>query len=190
MNISCDCGSFKARLKSFPKNTPGRLVCYCRDCQSFLHRIKRADVLNAFGGTEVIPAYPKEMELLSGAGNLKCYRLTPQGMYRWTAGCCNSPIANTRRNFPWGGIFYTAYTAHNPDALNELGDIKASIFGRDALQGAPGRISDKIVFREMLVVMPFVIKGKILKMHQASPFFESDGKVPISEPVILDGENN
>ena len=146
------------------------------------------DVMNEFGGTEVIPVYPKEIELLAGVENLKCYQLSANGMFRWVAGCCNSPIANTRLNFPWAGIFHSAYTTQNPEALNELGEIKSRIFGRDALEGAPYKISDKIGLKDMMIVVPFIIKGKLLKMHQESPFFTADGGVPISEPVLLDVE--
>ena len=185
MNISCDCGTFKANLTSFPKNTPGRLVCYCKDCQEFLEKIGRKDILDSYGGTEVIPAYPKEVKILEGQDSLKCYRLTPQGLYRWATSCCNSPILNTRPGFPWAGIFHSAYTSHDPNSLSILGDIKSRIYGRDAIEGAPYKISRKIGFRDMLVVIPFIIKGKIMKMNQASPFFESDNCTPVSEPEIL-----
>lgn len=185
MKISCDCGSFVANLKSFPKNTPGRLVCYCDDCQAYARKLKRTDVLDLYGGTEVIPVYPKEIEVIQGLDKLKCYRLTKHGTYRWATSCCNSPIVNTRPGFPWAGIFHTAYTNQNPTALSELGEIKCRIYGKYALDGAPFIISEKIAFRDKLVVMPFIVKGKILGMGKKSPFFESDNLTPICEPEIL-----
>jgi len=184
MDISCDCGSFTATLTAFP-NTPGRLVCYCRHCQSYLEKIDRTDVLDDFGGTEIIPAYPGEVKLTQGAEHLQCYRLTEKGLHRWATSCCNSPIANTRVGFPWVGIPHTAYTRKNPSALNALGDVRSRIFGRDAKAGSPHRISEKISFRDMLVVMPFILKGKMLKKHRNSPFFEADGETPVSIPKIL-----
>jgi len=56
------------------------------------------------------------------------------------------------------------------------------------MQGAPFKISNKISFADMLVVMPFIIKGKLLKMHKQSDFFNSDDVTPIVEPEILPGE--
>lgn len=185
MKISCDCGSFVATLNSFPKNTPGRLVCYCDDCQSYLKKLARIDVLDEYGGTEIIPVYPKEIEIIQGLDKLKCYRLTEHGIYRWATSCCNSPIANTSPGFPWAGILHTAYTSHNPTALSELGEIKSRIYGKYALDGAPFKISKKISFRDMLVVMPFIVKGKVLGMHKNSPFFGSDNTTPICVPEIL-----
>ncbi len=183
MKISCDCGAFIAKLKAFPKHTPGRLVCYCDDCQAFVEKIQRADVLDAYGGTEEIPVYPKEIEIIQGIETLKCYRLTTKGTYRWATSCCNSPILNIKPGFPWAGTFYTTYK--DPAAPSALGDVKARIYGKYALAGAPFKISEKIAFKDMLVVMPFLVKGIILGMDKQSPFFGSDNKTPIVEPEIL-----
>jgi hypothetical protein len=79
MKIQCECGAFSATLNAFPKATPGRLVCYCDDCQSYLHHLGRADLLDANGGTEVIPAYP------AGRGISKRTRTTqvPAAVAQW-----------------------------------------------------------------------------------------------------------
>lgn len=189
MEISCNCGEFKARLTSFPKNTPGRLVCYCRDCQAFVHQLNRQDVLDEFGGTEVIPVYPSEIEIMTGKEHLTCYRITLDGPYRWVAGCCNSPILNTKGGFPWAGIFHTAYTRKDAGYLKKLGQIRARIFGRDALPGSTMEISEKVRFKDMLVVMPFIIRGKIMGKHKKSPFFEADNQTPISDPIKIEAPN-
>ncbi len=185
MNISCDCGQFVAELVAFPKNTPGRLVCYCGDCQQFAEKLDRNDVLDDFGGTEVIPAYPKEITISSGSDLLACYQLSDKGLNRWATTCCNSPILNTRPNFPWAGIFHTAYKSKDPNALDELGDIRGRIYGRDAAPGAPFKISKTVAFKDFLTIMPFIIKGKFKKMHENSPFYESDNVTPVSKPTIL-----
>jgi len=185
MQISCDCGSFKAELLAFPKNTPGRLACYCRDCQSYLEKIDRADVLDDFGGSEIIPVYPAELKILQGKEHLKCYRLSEKGLYRWAAGCCNSPVLNTKPDFPWLGIFHTAYKKSDPSALESLGEIKSRIFGKYAKGQPPFVIADKLGFKALMTVMPFIIKGKLLKKATASEFFEDDGQTPIAEPEIL-----
>jgi len=189
MKISCDCGTFKAELTAFPKNTPGRLACYCKDCQAFLEKIERQDLLDSYGGTEIIPAFPKEVNILEGRDSLKCYRLTSDGLLRWATSCCNTPIMNIRPGFGWAGFFHSVYTNQDPDALSGLGDIKSRIFGRDAIQGAPFKISNKVGFKDMLTVLPFIIKGKLFKMHKPSDFFESDNITPVVEPEILSGKS-
>ena len=124
-------------MLAFPNNTPGRLVCYCIECRTFLEKINRTDLLDNFGGTEIIPAYPNEIEITLGKERLKCICLTETGTYRWTTTCCNSPIANTKGVFPWAGIIHSAYTAQDAAALEKLGKIRCRVFGRDALANAP-----------------------------------------------------
>ena len=108
MKIQCDCGRFQAELANSPQNSPGRLVCYCDDCQTFAKTLERTDVLDEFGGTQVVPAYPNEITFLKGANNLCYSQVTEGGLYRYSTTCCNSPLVNVRSNFPWLGIFHSA----------------------------------------------------------------------------------
>ena len=185
MEISCDCRAFRAELTHFPANSPGRLVCYCRDCQHYLDRLDRADLLDPNGGTEVIPVYPGEVRILAGKDQLICNRVTPKGPFRWSTRCCNSPIANTQAKLPWCGIFRSAYLASDPDCLEGLGPVRARIYGRDAKGEPPAPVSDKIGFREMLAVLPFVMKGKVGRKYRNSPFFQADEVTPIIAPRML-----
>ncbi|MEN0060360.1 MAG: DUF6151 family protein, partial [Bdellovibrio sp.] len=93
MEIQCECGQFKAKIEPFPANTPGRCICYCDDCQTYLHHIGRADLLTAAGGTEIIPVYPQQIHILTGQELLRCTRLSPKGLFRWWVACCHTPIA-------------------------------------------------------------------------------------------------
>lgn len=185
MQVQCDCGTFKAELTHLPAHTPGRLVCYCKDCQSFLDKIGRDDLADAHGGTEVIPVYPSEIRILSGQDQLVCNRITAKGPFRWTTRCCNSPIGNTNAKVPWFGVFHSAYRAADPRSLDKLGPIRARIFGRDAKGTPPFRISHKIGGKEALVVMPFMLRGMIGRKYRNSPFFKDDGVTPIVPPRML-----
>lgn len=185
MHISCDCGQFKAQLPVFPKNTPGRLMCYCDDCQQYLQKLERTDLLDDYGGTEVIPVYPDDIQFLQGADKLQCNRLTERGNNRWSATCCNSPIANTPAGIPWVGVFHQTFTQADASYLDKLGSVRGRIHGLHAREGAPFKISPKIGFKDMLIVMPFIIKGKLFKKHLNSPFFETDNRTPVCEPRVL-----
>ncbi|PID60745.1 MAG: hypothetical protein CSB44_09345 [Gammaproteobacteria bacterium] len=142
-------------------------------------------MLDAWGGTEVVPVYPSDIEIEQGREHLRCYQLNENGLFRWAAACCRSPVFNTQPGFPWAGIPAKAYTNVRADALDGLGDVRCRIYGRDAKGEAPFPISSKIAFRDMMVVLPFIIKGKLLGKHRHSPFFESDGKTPTVTPEIL-----
>lgn len=185
MIIQCDCGAFKAELTGFPKNTPGRLVCYCADCQAYLQKLGRAEHLDAHGGTEVIPVYPDEFKILSGADKLQCNRLTKKGLNRFSTTCCNSPIANCVAGFPWVGVLHSAYTASDAGSLERLGPIRSRIMGKSATGSPPFKIAAKLDFKAFLAVFPFMLKGKLFGKARNNPFFEADGKRPITEPKLL-----
>jgi hypothetical protein len=160
-------------------------MCYCDDCQQYLQKLGRTELLDEYGGTQVIPVYPADVTFLQGVELLQCNRLAERGNNRWSTTCCNSPIANTPAGLPWVGIFHQAYTREDAGYLEKLGGIRSRIHGLHAREGAPFRISPKISFRDLLVVMPFIIKGKMLKKHLHSPFFEDDNRTPISKPIVL-----
>lgn len=186
MDIQCECGRFRARLKSFPGNSPGRLVCYCDDCQAYLHHLGRADLLDANGGTEVIPAYPADVEILSGRDQLKCTRLSPRGTFRFSTACCNTPIANTRPDMPWAGFLRCVFAAEEAGRFERLlGPVRSRIMGRYAKGTPPAGTPDKFNLKAMLTVMPFLVKGKLLKKARPSPFFAADGVTPVVEPQVL-----
>lgn len=186
MEIQCECGKFRAKLKAFPSNTPGRLVCYCDDCQSYLHYLKRDDLLEANGGTEVIPAYPADVEILSGLEHLRCTQLSPNGTFRFSTSCCNTPIVNTRPKEPWAGFLRCVYTARDSYQLDQmLGPVRSRIMGRYAKGTPPAGTPEKFNLKAFVTVMPFMLKGKLLKKSKPSPFFAEDGVTPIIAPHIL-----
>lgn len=187
MEIQCQCGSFRARLKAFPGNTPGRLVCYCDDCQGYLRHLQRADLLDANGGTEVIPAYPADVEILRGQENLTCLRLSPNGTFRFYTSCCNTPVVNTRPGEPWAGFLRCVYTAGvDGQKIDEvLGPVRSRIMGRFAQGLPPAGTPRKFNLKAVLTVMPFMLKGKLLGKSKPSPFFAEDGATAIAAPHVL-----
>lgn len=185
MDIKCDCGAFKATLKRFPRNTPGRLVCYCDDCQAYLRHLGRNDLLDENGGTEVIPAYPSDMEIVSGREHLKCTRLTSKGLFRFSTTCCNTPVANTARGLAWVGVPRQLYTNSDVHALEKLGPVRSRIMGQYAKGSVPAGTAKRMNLKAIMTVLPFVLKGKILGKVRPSPFFEEDGVTPVAVPDVL-----
>jgi hypothetical protein len=174
MEIHCECGKFRAELTKFPQATPGRLVCYCEDCQSFLHSLNRADLLDENGGSEIIPAYPADIRLTAGKEHLACTRLSPKGMYRFSTSCCKTPVANTDMTRPWVGFYRRMYTVKDPNLLEkELGPVKSRIMGKFAKGTPPEGTPKTFDFRAMISVLPFILKGVLFKKAKPSPFFES-----------------
>lgn len=186
INIQCDCGKFNASLDNLPKATPGRVACYCDDCQTYLYSLGRKDLLDEAGGTEILPVYPQNIKIESGAEHLKSVRLSPKGLDRWVTTCCNTPIANTRAKFPWVGVLAQA-VLKEPDkgqVEKALGPIRSRVAGNFALKTPPEGTSQNLRFHDVKVVMPFVIKGFLFGKSKPSPFFTEEFK-PISEPQLM-----
>lgn len=186
MNIQCDCGKFHAELTHFPKRSTGRLFCYCDDCQKFLNKIQRQELLDEFGGTQVITVYPNDVKFTQGKEFLKCNRLSQKGLSRWVASCCNTPIANTIPKFPWVAIYHNCFTNVDKDILEKLGPVKSRIMGKFKVGTPPFPVSDKLNFKDYWAVGPFIFKGMLLKKYIGSPFYQEDSRTPISKPEILD----
>lgn len=186
MRVQCECGKFQAELTGFPRNTPGRLACYCDDCQTYLSHLGREDLLDSAGGTEVIPVYPSEFKILDGREYLKCTHLSPNGLPRWSTTCCNTPVGNTRPGFPWVGLLHRVYTIKDPRSLETaLGSIKSRIRGRFARGTPPAGTTDNLRLKDVMTVLPFILKGKLFGKSKNSPFFQPDGVTPIVEPHVL-----
>lgn len=186
MFIQCECGQFKAELVSFPKNSPGRLGCYCDDCQSFLKYLNRTDLMDASGRTEVVPVYPSAFKMMSGRDQLRCLQLSPKGIFRWYTSCCNTPIGNTRPRFPWVGLIHRVFTVKDTDFLEKtFGKSRSSIKGKFARGPVVEGTAKDLDFNGFRRVFPFLFKGLIMGRAKNSPFFEADGVTPIVKPKIL-----
>ena len=176
MEIQCECGKFRAELTGFPKNTPGRLKCYCDDCQAYLHYIGRSDLLDANGGSEIVPAYPAEVKVTAGHELIKCTRLHGKGLYRFATSCCNTPIANTDPKRAWAGMHGRMFTAKDPKSLDQtFGPVKSSIMGKYAKGTPPPGTPETFDMKGMITVLPFILKGAFTGKAKGSPFFE-DGQ--------------
>jgi len=153
-----------------------------------LHFLGRADLLDKNGGTEIIPVYPADVRLQEGQEHLRCTRLAPSGMFRFSTTCCNSPIGNTDSKRPWFGVFYRAFTVEDPNYLSQmLGPVRSSIMGRYAKGTQPPGTPQTFDFKAFRTVMPFIVKGKIGGKARPSPVFGADG-TPVVAPHALTAE--
>ncbi|HVL76941.1 MAG TPA: DUF6151 family protein, partial [Noviherbaspirillum sp.] len=95
--IECKCGALGGTLEHGAE--VNRAVCYCDDCQAFARFLGRDnEVLDGAGGTEVIQTLQSRVRFERGHEHLACMRLSPRGMLRWYARCCNTPLGNTLPN--------------------------------------------------------------------------------------------
>jgi hypothetical protein len=188
VEVGCDCGAVRGEARITPE-TGNHLVCYCDDCQSFAHFLRRAgDVLDAHGGTEIFQMSPARLSITEGRDRLACLRLRPDGLLRWYADCCRSPLGNTHASgkVPFVGLFCCAVGPPSADVEAALGPVRARVNARFA-QGdvteseAAPRWSLPMILRFARIVLGAWLRGD----RRRSPFFDPRTGAPVALARVL-----
>jgi hypothetical protein len=114
------------------------VVCYCDDCQAFAHQLGRADLLDANGGSDIIQVAPASLKFVQGQHRIVGLRLTPDGLFRWYADCCRTPVGNTvTPAIPFVGIIAHMFhgVAQHPDDV--FGKPIGAIMNKYAIGNPP-----------------------------------------------------
>jgi hypothetical protein len=178
--ISCKCGALRGALAD-----PGlvnRGVCYCLDCQAFARYLGWP--LEPHGGTEVLQTSPAKIRFTHGFENLGCLRLSDNGLLRWYAKCCNTPIGNTPPDFrlSFVGLINASVVVPSgvdPDEL--FGPIAMRVHTKHAL-GTPPKATGL-----MGAIARFVrtlLIARITGRYRDTPFFQPDGS-PVVRPTVV-----
>jgi hypothetical protein len=183
-SLQCRCGTVKGYLSH---TTPvNRCVCYCRDCQAFAHFLGKADeILDAQGGTDVVQTRPANLTFTHGQDALACMRLTPKGLLRWYAACCNTPIGNTVANYrmPFVGLVHSCLESTGPSLDQSFGPVRARVNTKSAKGEVPSGSGGM-----MSAILPFialVARPLIDGSYKRTPFFSADTGAPIVTPKVI-----
>lgn len=186
LEFSCDCGAFRAELTNISPRTTSRIVCYCTDCQGFVHYLGKQETgLDAQGGSDICHALPENYHIKQGRENLQALQFKPTRVLRWYADCCQSMVAATlsSRALPFLGLplnGFDASTLHDrfgpPRAYRYRhrahGDQNAIPIGKSA----PHVIAP--IFSRLI--------GAVLRGNtKSNPFFDAQTGAPIAAPHKL-----
>lgn len=185
LHLQCRCGTVKGELE--PARAYTRATCYCKDCRSFARFLAVPGVMDAAGGTDIVAMAPVAVRFTDGIEHVACMSLSPNGLLRWYAACCRTPLANTPREskLPYVGMV-TASFADPPQTV-------------DAALGPPGRTlihtpsatapvkSTPLAFATGGLRILAGIIGARLRHQRTSPFFDASGR-PLREPHVISRE--
>jgi hypothetical protein len=183
--LRCRCGEVRGSVTNPSRRTVNRVVCYCDDCQAFAHQLGRADLLDAGGGTDIVQLAPAALKFVQGQRRIVGLRLTSNGLFRWYASCCNTPVGNTvSPAVPFVGITAQAFDLgmHQPDDL--FGKPIGAIKGEYAIGGAPAGstgIKLSLLMRAIRMVLGWRLSGQTWP----HPFFDRDTCAPIYPVSVL-----
>jgi hypothetical protein len=162
VELSCRCGEVHGWLRGAAPSTVNRALCYCDDCQAFLHHIGRADVLDERGGTDIVQVAPRAVSFDKGAERIAGVRLAPKGMYRWYASCCKTPLGNTRTPaLPFIGMPPEVFRADARRRDELFGKLGVGVYGQYALGGPPEgstQLPVRMIARNMKLVLGWKLR--------------------------------
>jgi hypothetical protein len=151
-----------------------RVVCYCDDCQAYLHHLGRADLLDPHGGTDVVQVAPASLVFEQGTDRIVGLRLTPKGLYRWYASCCKTPLGNTvSPAIPFVGIIAQAFAASDETFGRPIG----AILGKFAT-GTPPAGSTKPNWGLYARAIRMVVGWRLTRRTWPHPFFDRTTRRP------------
>ena len=136
LNCAAVAGRCVAWRQTCRRASVNRIVCYCDDCQAFAHQIGRADLLDPQGGSDIVQLAPAALSFTQGQHHIVGLRLKPNGLYRWYASCCNTPVGNTLTpRIPFVGLLAPAFDKARWDEA--VGEPSGAIFGKFAVGEPP-----------------------------------------------------
>ncbi|WP_428262863.1 DUF6151 family protein [Haliangium sp.] len=191
LEYGCQCGALRGQATDVSPRTGLRLVCYCDDCQAYglylAPTTNGAPILDAGGGTEVYQLAPARLTITTGHEHLRCLRLSPKGLLRWYAGCCNTPIANTLpRSFPFVGVPVVAL--HPAEAREAaLGPVRGRVHTRFARPDVPVDGDRRASLGVIIRAVRNILRSWVKRQAKPSPFIRDDGSFAV-EPTVLSKE--
>jgi hypothetical protein len=186
--LRCRCGLVRGTATDVSPRTGTRLFCYCDDCQAYARFLARQDVLDAHGGTEIFHLTPSQIAITEGEEHLRCLRLSPKGMLRWFAGCCNTPIGNTiSARLPFVGLV-DCFIDHAADgrSRDEALGPPVRIHGRFARGGGgPDGTHPSASMGLLARSVGHLVRAWLAGKGRPSPFFDDTTGVPCVAPRVL-----
>ncbi|SDN01881.1 DUF6151 family protein [Afipia sp. GAS231] len=188
VELRCRCGEVRARVTDASPRAVNRIVCYCDDCQAFAHQIGRADLLNAQGGSDIVQLAPASLTFLQGQDRIVGLRLTPKGLFRWYARCCNTPVGNTATPaIPFVGIVAQGFDHATQQAKDAFGPSTGAILGKYAV-GTPPAGSAGLNLLLLLRAIGKVLGWRLRGKAWPHPFFRKGEGVPVYPVTVLSRE--
>lgn len=184
--LRCRCGKLEGEVDA--SRVKARAICYCKDCQAFARFLKAEDaVLDASGGTEVEATLPAGVRFTKGLEHLACMSLSPKGIYRWYASCCNTPVGNTPRNpkASYVGLVRTCLAAAPEELDRQLG--RSYITANTESAHGPTKTTPLATVAAVGRLGVMLVGARIGGGWRENPFFDAAG-APIRTPRVLTRE--
>ena len=183
LTFACRCGALRGVLHEADAADGCPIVCYCRDCRAAARHLGVTGDLHPGGGSPIFQTLPARIEITDGADRLGCLRLSPKGLHRWFAACCDTPIANTggMPRLPVAGMWRPMFA---DDAA--LGPAGARVFTQQAVPRGEGPRRNSGLAGVVAGLVRRGVSALAAGRLQEGPFFDASG-APRATPTVLTG---
>ncbi|NJK52211.1 MAG: hypothetical protein HC936_04115 [Leptolyngbyaceae cyanobacterium SU_3_3] len=185
--IRCYCGKLQGTLHQ--NREVNRCVCYCADCRAFARFLRRdREILDEKGGTSIIQTIPANITFTEGIEHLACMRMTANGLLRWYAACCHTPIGNTAPtpNPSFIGLVHNCLDADRTSLDSAFGSIRMYVHTKSAI--GEDKPKSTGVLSGILRVLGMVLRARLDGRSKQTPFFVVESGTPIVTPKVLSDE--
>ncbi|WP_227285052.1 DUF6151 family protein [Boseongicola sp. H5] len=175
LRFSCTCGALTGHLVEASPRAGAHVICHCEDCRRTLAYYNIP--LPADEGVGLFQTNPDNIRIDTGRRYLGLMRLSPRGLFRWYATCCNTPLFNssTRPRFPFSSVL-----TRNMVDTDPLGPVVGQVFKRGPNGKTRHQGMGRLVAGMMLRTGSALVTGK----WRQTPFFNIETGEPVATPVI------
>lgn len=173
--FSCACGNLAGHISAEGQKAGLRLLCHCPDCRAAELYHNQADPVD---GVDLFQISPHAITITQGAEHLHLLRLGPKGLYRWYAGCCGTPFANTlsKPQLAFAGLRTDLF-----DDKDALGKVKAQ-----SQMPRPGKPpQNRGMARMVYGIFARMITARLSGLWRETPFFDAKTGQPVATAKVL-----
>lgn len=183
--LSCRCGTVTGYVAEASPASVNHAVCYCADCQAFAHHLGRADLLDPRGGSDIVQVAPATLSFAQGQDRIRGVRLTPKGLFRWYAECCNTPVGNTvGPAIPLVGLVTAVFSGVGQTPERLFDKPSGAVNGEHAIGGPPPG-SKGIKLRLLVPAVVRVVRWRLSGKAWPNPFFDRASGKPRYPTAVL-----
>lgn len=181
IEMRCQCGNVQGEVDL--KRAYTRATCYCKDCQAYSRYLKRPDMVDRCGGTDIVPMSPAGVRVMVGQEHLTCMSLSDNGRLRWHTACCRTPLGNTPRsaNIAYVGMITTCFNAE-PDIIDAVLGPRYRLVLNTASATCAVKPTPLSFLLGGLNILRNIVSAKF-GPPPPSPFFDAKG--PLRMPTVL-----
>lgn len=176
LSFACSCGQVHGTLSASIINAGTHLVCFCKDCRTAEIALGRKDPAPA--PINILQTTPDGIVFDEGQDKLALLRLSPGGLMRWYASCCNTPLFNTLKSpkLPFVGVL--------TDCLDDA-TVLGPVAGRGFVPQSDGTTKHDGAGVTVWGIATRLLASRLSGRWKTTPFFDTKNGQPRVKARVL-----